>query len=77
MGKTYSKSVSNAGDPQVFVENKLNIHEEYHQEHELKLMIILCLVAAQLMITLYQIYKRHSRAQAIKLARSEANISHA
>lgn len=75
MGKPYSKTTQNTGDPQVNVQNQLEVHEEYHQVHELKLTIILCLVAIQLAIGLYQIYKRHNRAQTLKLAKSMANIA--
>lgn len=63
MGKTQSKKVQVSGDPQVQILNQLEIHEEIQTQHELKLNIILALVAIHLLITLYKLYKEHSRRQ--------------
>lgn len=70
MGKSNSKTSQNSGDPQVNIQNQLEVHEEYHQVHEMKLTIILCVVVVQLAVTLYKMYKRYSRAQALKIAKS-------
>lgn len=74
MGKPNSKSASNVGDPQVQILNQLDVHSEKHSEHEKLLIIILVLVGVQLSITLYKIYKEHSRTQALKAANSVAKI---
>lgn len=77
MGKTQSKKVQVSGDPQVQILNQLEIHEEIQTQHELKLNIILALVAIHLLITLYKLYKEHSRRQAIKAAKSVADLTNA
>lgn len=75
MGKSNSKTSQNSGDPQVNIQNQLEVHEEYHQVHELKLTIILCVVLIQLVVTLYKMCKRYSRTQALKIAKSVVNLS--
>lgn len=77
MGKTQSKKVQVSGDPQVQILNQLEIHEEVQIQHELKLNIILTLVAIHLLITLYKLYKEHQRRQAIKAAKSVAELTNA
>ena len=74
-GEDIIKKVQVSGDPQVQILNKLVIHEEIQTQHELKLNIILALVAIQLIITLYRLYKEHSRKQALKAAKSVADIT--
>lgn len=74
MGKPNSKQVQNSGDPQVNILNKLDIHDSLHESHEIKLLLILLVVCVQLVITIYQLFKRHSRAQTLKLAKSIANL---
>lgn len=74
MGKTYSKNTQNSGDPQVNIQNSLNVHSEWHEEHDFKLTVILCAVCAHLALALFVQYKRYSRAQAMKVAKSVANL---
>lgn len=74
MGKTWSKSSQNSGDPQVNIQNSLNVHEEWHEDHDFKLTVILCVVCAQLALALIHLYKQHTRAQAIKVAKSVATL---
>ena len=54
--------------------NQLEVHEEYHAQHDLKITILLVIVCIQLAITLYQLYKVHAKRQAIKAAKSVANL---
>lgn len=74
MGNNKSKTALNSGDPQVQILNELAIHEEYHADHEFKLNIILALVGLQLAVMFYQLYKLHTKRQAMKAARSIANM---
>lgn len=74
MGKPQSKVSQNTGDPQVQVLNQLELHEEYHASHDMKLTIILVVVCAQLAIAIYRMYQKHSKKQAVKAAKSIANI---
>lgn len=49
MGKTNSKSdVVHNADPQIRIVNNQEIHSEFHEEHAIKLNIILVVVSAQL-----------------------------
>lgn len=75
MGKTQSKKVQVSGDPQVQILNQLDIHEELHNQHDLKLDIILVIVCIQLLITLYKLHKEHNRKQALKAAKTVADLT--
>lgn len=77
MGTTESKDTHVTGDPQVQVLNKLEVHENMHIEHDRKITIILVIVTVQLIITVYRLYKEHTRTQAIKAAKSLADITRA
>lgn len=74
MGNNKSKTTQNSGDPQVQILNELAIHEEYHADHDFKLNVILALVGLQLAVMFYQLYKIHTKKQAMKAAKSVANI---
>lgn len=75
MGTTESKETQVTGDPQVQVLNRLEVHEEIHAQHEMKLNIIIIIVAIQLLITVYKAYKEHTRSQALKAAKSVADLT--
>ena len=76
MGKTQSKSVENTGDAQITViQQTQEAHSEDHQQHEILLWIVLAMVAIQLIIKLYEVYKKHERKLALKAARSVAAIA--
>ena len=74
MGKSNSKTFKNTGDAQVDVLNKLEVHEEYHQDHDVKILLILVAVYIMLAIMLYQLYKRHASTQTLKIAKSVAAL---
>lgn len=74
MGKSNSKNSVNSENPQVQILNQLESHEELHIQHDLKLTIILVIVAVQISITLYRLYKEHAKTQALKAAKSLADI---
>lgn len=74
MGKSSSKSVKNTGDPQVVVLNQLEAHAEMHESHEFKLTLILIIVALQMVIQAYILWKKQSRRQAMKAAKSVVEL---
>ena len=74
MGSTKSKTLQVSGDPQVQVLNHLEINEEHHTQHDVKLTVLLILAGIQLLLAIHRIYRRHTRTQALKAARSIANI---
>ena len=74
MGSTKSKSSQVSGDPQVQILNQLEVHAESHADHDLKTSIILAVVVLQLLLAVMKCYKKHTRTQALKAARSVAAI---
>ena len=56
MGKSNSKNYKNTGDAQVDVLNKLEVHEEYHQQNDTKLTLTLIAVCVILALMVYQLY---------------------
>lgn len=76
IGKPNSKTVNNRGDPQTIIINQLEEHTEWHASHELKLTVILVAVVFQFLITCYLLWKKQSRKQALKAARSVAQLQH-
>lgn len=75
MGNDKSKESHNSGDPQVQVLNTLEIHAEQHKQHEFKLTIILVIVSVQLLLTMYKLYKEHTRKQALKAAKTLSDLT--
>ena len=75
MGKTQSRSAQNTGDAQVSVINTLEAHSEAHEGHELKLWLILSLVALQTILMSYKYYIKSANKRAMKAARSIAGIN--
>lgn len=76
MGKSNSKIVNNSGDPQNVIINQLEEHSEHHTAHDLKLTVILVAVVLQFLLICYLLLKKHSRKQALKAARSVAQLQH-
>lgn len=74
MGNSKSKNSVNSENPQVQILNQLEMHEELHAQNDLKVTIILVIVVFQLFLTLYRLYKEHTKTQALKAAKSLADI---
>ena len=72
IGSTKSKSPQLNGDPQVQVLNHLELNAEAHADHEIKMT--LTMVVLQLLLTAIKWYKKNTRTQALKAARSVAAI---
>lgn len=73
MGKTASKS-SNEGDANVQITNMLENHEAYHEDHQFKLWLILVMVSLHTVIAVYKMMKKYHRKNAIKAAKSVADL---
>lgn len=71
MGKANSKSTVNHNeDPQIRVINTQEYHGEILDHHGFLLYVILVVVVAQLLLTLYKLLVRKERKKALKLAKS-------
>ena len=70
MGNEQSSENNNVGDTQINILNKLENHSSKHDDHEIKLYIILIIVILQLSLTVYRIYKKFSKNQALKAAKT-------
>ena len=75
MGKTQSKAISQSGDPQVTVIQNQEVHTQMHEDHEIKLWIILALLCILVLFKIQSVYKKRERKTAIKAARSVAALS--
>lgn len=75
MGKTYSRNSENKGDPQVNIINSLEQHTGAHEEHEVKLWLLLTLVTVLLLLTIHREYARRVKKRAIINARSIVRLN--
>lgn len=64
MGKSQSKSVSNSGDPQINIMNTLESHEERHNDHDLKLWILIVMNAIQVAWAIFKWYQKRIKRKA-------------
>ena len=74
MGTSQSRSVHNSGDAQVNVINTLEGHTVAHDNHELKLWVILVAVIMQLLFLSYKEHQRAAKKRALKAAISVAKL---
>lgn len=75
MGKTNSKSdVVHNADPQIRIVNNQEIHSEFHEEHAIKLNIVLVVVSAQLILVVYKMWRRRVQQKAIRKIKSIAEL---
>lgn len=76
MGKPQSKSqVTHNSDPQIRVINTQEYHGEILDKHECLLYIILVVVLAQLLLSLYILLVKRERKRAIKFAKSVEKLT--
>ena len=73
MGKNGSK-IKTTGDSTVEVNNVLEQHQTFHEEHAFKLWLILVLVSIQVIFLAYNQIKTMNRRNAMKAAKSIANL---
>lgn len=66
MGKQQSKSASSTGDSNVNIVNILEHHDMLHEEHAIKLWIILAINLLQLAIKLFKWYHNKTQQKAFK-----------
>lgn len=74
MGKSSSKPKITTSGTNVEINTILEQHQELHENHEFKLWLILVLVAIQVIVLCYKELKLQSRRNALKAAKSVANI---
>ena len=74
MGKSASKNIQSSGDTNVQIINSLENHSQFHEDHDIKLWIILALVVFLVLTKVYQILRDHNKKQTLKLARSVATL---
>lgn len=77
MGNKKSTPASEiTGDKNIAIINTQEVHTNYHEDHELKLNIILILVAIQLTIVIYKAWQKRLKTKAYRKARNSiATIS--
>lgn len=74
MGKSVSKSENQGENLITVIQNQVS-HGQDHEQQTAILWLILSIVLVQLMLTLHAAYKKRERRNAIKAARSVANIN--
>lgn len=76
MGKQNSKPQQQVtGDKDVTIINNQELHSDFHEDHVLKLNIILAIVIVQLIIVLYKLWHRRVERKAIKKVQSIADLA--
>lgn len=75
MGNRKSKpSAEVNGDKDVTIINNQEVHSDYHEEHSVKLNIILVIVILQLMFVMYKVWHKRVQRKAFRKAQSIADI---
>lgn len=75
MGKSASKpSASVSGDKDLTIINNQEIHRDFHEDHALKLNIILVLVTIQLVFVIYKIWYKRIQKKTILRVKSMADL---
>lgn len=75
MGKGASKpSASVTGDKDLTIINNQEIHSDFHEDHALKLNIILVLVTIQLVFVIYKIWHKRIQKKTILKVKSMADL---
>lgn len=68
--KKSTPSAEIKGDKDTVIINTQELHSEHHEQHELKLWLILCLVSIQVMYLGYKILQKRIKRKTLKLAKS-------
>lgn len=74
MGKPQSKSTSVNGDPQVNIINQLEEHSVLHEDHALKLWILLTLNIIQIAVTVYKWHEKRVRRKAYEKGMKSSEV---
>lgn len=73
--KSTAAKVETAGDKDVTIIANQELHTIYHDEHEIKLWLILIIVLIQLLLVFYKLLQRRERRRAFKSRRNLDNIA--
>lgn len=68
--KKSTPSAEIKGDKDTVIINTQEVHSEHHEQHELKLWLILCLVSIQVMYLGYKILQKRIKRKTLQLAKS-------
>lgn len=68
--KKSTPSAEIKGDKDTVIINTQELHSEDHEQHELKLWLILCLVSIQVMYLGYKILQKRIKRKTLQLAKS-------
>lgn len=68
--KKSTPSAEIKGDKDTVIINTQELHSEHHEQHELKLWLILCLVSIQVMYLGYKILQKRIKRKTLQLAKS-------
>lgn len=68
--KKSTPSAEIKGDKDTVIINTQEVHSEHHEQHELKLWLILCLVSIQVMYLGYKILQKMIKRKTLQLAKS-------
>lgn len=75
MGKSASKpSATVTGDKDLTIINNQEIHSDFHEDHELKLNIIIVLVIIQLVFVVYKIWHKKVQKKTMQKIKSIADL---
>lgn len=79
MGKEQSKSASTSGDAHINILNQIEENNERHNDHELKLWVLLALNFAQIVYKMFSWYQKRVSRKAFRkgCAQSMENIDKA
>ena len=72
MGKTFPKDNHQSGETNIEISEHLEQNTDSHSAHEIKLWVIILLLTAQLLLTLYKILKRKWKRQGFNQAKQLA-----
>ena len=76
MGKSNSKPQADVtGDKDVTIINNQELHSDFHEDHAVKLNLILAIAIVQLIIVLYKMWHRRVERKAIKKVQSIADLT--
>ena len=75
MGKQQSKTSTVAGDPQVQIINNMEQHTTYHEQTQLLLIVIIAILAISMGYAIIKKFVAWQRREAVRAARSLANLN--
>lgn len=69
-----SPSAEIKGDKDLTIINTQELHSQFHEEHSVKITIILVIVTIQMLLAAYKVWHKRVRRNAIRKVQSVADI---